>query len=145
VAPNIKGKTPVFSKALKTLSAARTLLPGGRQNVSINFTNGSSYGDHNNAVKEIARHHRRRNRLILGEVNTGSIPVAPHSKDAHVGIKNVKFDVEDEQENINSIGEIRYANFSYIITRPTTFLKEGRSIKKVSASKSVSSLSSCRQ
>ena len=142
----MKGKTPIFSKALKTLSTARSLLPAGRQNVLVNFTNNALHSDHQSVIKEIARHHRRHNnrsfnRQSLGDISNGSY--SNHENGCKESqIKNVA--CHDDRGYISDIdmksktsAGTMFAEFSYIITRPTCFLKEGRSIKAVSASKSV--------
>jgi hypothetical protein len=73
--------------------------------------------DQDAVVEEIVWHHRGRHR-------------------SH----NVTKQHEDDDAKENSNGEETQhalAEFAYIITRPTSFLKEGPSMKKVSASKSV--------
>lgn len=95
---DIQGKTPIFSKVLKTANfvggVASNVIPGNKPN-----SNNSNYQDLDAAIQEIALHHRGK---------------TPGSTDV--------------------VREI--ATFSYIITRPTPFLKDGPSTKKVSASKS---------
>ena len=130
---------------MKTLSTARSLLLASRQNVCVNFTNSALYADHHAVIKEIARNHRRRNhhsctRMSLGDISNGSS--SNYKSDfSDYRSKGVSFgDKEQSLDDIamkNNVG-IASAHFAYIITRPTTFLKDGRSIKKVSASKSVS-------
>jgi hypothetical protein len=146
IASDVKGKTPIFSKALKTVSTVRSFLPGRRSNMSISFTNSSSHGDQNSVIREIACHHRRRNRLSLGDISTGSYAKGSFSiGDEENREKNVQFNDNNDQENVNEIGmnHVKFAKFPYIITRPTTYLKDGPSLKKVSASKSVRTIIVC--
>lgn len=111
LAADVKGKTPIFSKVLKAVSAVRgaasNILPGPRHSV-----NSLVLGDQDAVVHEIAFHHRR---IAMKP---------PPTKD------------EDVQENPTE--DVDKAHFSYIITRPTAFLKDGPSTRTVSASKSVS-------
>ena len=147
----MKGKTPIFSKALKTLSSARSLLLAGRQNVCVNFTNSALHSDHHSVIKEIARHHRRGsnhngNRLSLGDISNGNVSnytnASTDSRTKGLAIKNGEELMG--QLNLKNNSNVQVAKFSYIITRPTAFLKDGRSVKKVSASKSVSELLACQ-
>lgn len=115
----MKGKTPIFSKVLKTASAVRVaaanILPNHGKNVK--YPSRCAVADQDAVVQEIVWHHRGRRR-------------------SHV----VKKQHEDDNAKENCTGEETQhvlAKFAYIITRPTSFLKDGPSIKKVSASKSV--------
>lgn len=143
VASDVKGKTPIFSKALKTLSSARSLFPAGRQNVCVNFTNSSLHSDHQSVIKEISRHHRRysnrtENRTSLGDISNGSYYTNDHNQSRTKNFVASENDRECSSDvGMKHITNIPFAHFAYIITRPTTFLTDGRSIKKVSASKSV--------
>ena len=114
LASDVKGKTPIFSKVLKTASAVRgaaaNIMPGHRHSAT-----SFSLEDQDALVQEIALHHRGRRSATKPPMDDGD-DTKENSK-------------EDEQR----------ASFSYIITRPTAFLKDGPSTKKVSASKSVRS------
>jgi hypothetical protein len=106
------------------------------------------HSDHHSVIKEIARHHRRcsnfsGNRTSLGDISNGSY--SNYKNDNQYSNSQAKNGVafNNDQELVSDMGmnttnNIPSAQFAYIITRPTTFLKDGRSIKKVSASKSVS-------
>lgn len=145
IASDVKGKTPIFSKALKTLSSARSLFPAGRQNVCVNFTNSTLHSDHHSVIKEIAHHHRRcnyrsENRTSLGDISNGSNSL--DTNNINGSRKSNSFPFHKSQENngdvdIDPKNNTHLAKFAYIVTRPSTFLKDGRSMKKVSASKSV--------
>jgi hypothetical protein len=105
---------------LKTASAVRVaaanILPNHGK--SMKTPSHCAVADQDDVVQEIVWHHRGRRR---------SHNMAKHHED------------DDAKENSNG-EETQHvlAEFAYIITRPTSFLKDGPSIKKVSASKSVS-------
>jgi hypothetical protein len=135
----VKGKTPIFSKALKTLTSARSLLPAGRPIVCINFTNSSLHSDHHSVIKEIARHHRRcsnrsENRMSLGDISNGSNVSRTQNSFAFGNTYSQDCEIN---MGMNPNNKMPLAQFAYIITRPTSYLKDGRSMKKVCASKSV--------
>ena len=139
----MKGKTPIFSKALKTLYSARSLIPAGRQNIYVNFTNNALHSDHYLVIKEIARCHSRcsnrsENRMSLGDISNGSISKCKN--DSNICRTKSYHSTGSDQDFVSDLcmnKNIPRTHFAYIITRPTTFLKDGRSLKKVSASKSV--------
>ena len=139
----MKGKTPIFSKALKSLYSARSLIPAGRQNVCVNFTNNALHSDHHLVIKEIARCHSRcsnrsENRMSLGDISNGSISNCKN--DSNICRTKSYHSTGSDQDCVSDFcmnKNIPRTHFAYIITRPTTFLKDGRSLKKVSASKSV--------
>lgn len=121
LASDVKGKTPIFAKVLKTASAvggaaANLLIPGHRRTAS-------SLGvkDQEAVVQEIALHHRTR------RSNVEKVAADDDEEDDDDGKENSVADDTVEQQ----------ARFAYIITRPTAFLTDGPSTKKVSASKSV--------
>ena len=101
---------------LKTASAVRgaasNILPGHRRSASC-----LTVEDQDAVVQEISMQHRGRH-------------------NAKKALKNNEDHDNDTKENSADDVEHR-ASFSYIITRPTAFLKDGPSVKKVAASKSV--------
>jgi hypothetical protein len=85
------------------------------------------YADQNAVMQEISRHHRR------------SCHTSPMENTSNAFQKTDDRDFTQEQTMIDENNEniADSAKFAYIVTRPTTYLKDGPSVKKVSASKSV--------
>lgn len=141
LAVDVKGRAPIFSKVLKSATAVRcaaaNLLSGSTTNhhktrlgKHSGGKNGSSSSirrttvivDQDAAVQEIAWHHRGKR----------------YSKPSMMISSSTL--LEQQTSGSTKEGDHRLAHFSFIITRPTNFLKEGPSMKKVSASKSVCAL-----
>jgi len=91
--------------------------------------------DQDAAVQEIARQHRRRRRQRGNKENSNSSSRKASSK-SNNNSKN------DHQETNNNTPQqqptpLERPHFAYILTRPTTLLKEGPSTRTVAASRSV--------
>jgi hypothetical protein len=134
LAADLKGKTPIFSKVLKTASTVRGLIPGRRHTSSTNFANSVMYADQNAVMQEISRHHRRSCHTSLME-NTSNAFQKTDDRD----FTQEQMLIDENNENIadSNSNHSHSAKFAYIVIRPTTYLKDDPSIKKVSASKSV--------
>lgn len=125
----------MFSKVLKTASTVRNVLPLGRASTTTTFTNTNNFVDQNSVLQEIARHHRRPKQLSNDDSNR-KLRQSLCSEYSSKGHQEVD---EEDLENMGPKNQHSSPepHFSYIITRPTSFLKEGSSGRKVSASKSV--------
>lgn len=103
------------------LGAASNILPGHRRSATC-----LAVEDQDAVVQEISMQHRG-------------------PRNAKKALNNDDYDEDhgnDTKENSADDVEHR-ASFAYIITRPTAFLKDGPSVKKVAASKSVRIQSRC--
>ena len=136
LASDMKGRVPILSKVLKTASSVRGVFTGGRNNSNnsnVPFSASMMNKDQNAAIQTIASNHRRTstNRLSLSDPHR--MNDENHFITNNDNIENYDVSkVESKQSSNDS-----EAKFAYIITRPTTFLRDGPTVKKLSASKSV--------
>jgi hypothetical protein len=156
---DVRGKTPMFSKVLKTASVVGDIVrPGGKSSNTLD----SNHQDLDSAIQVIAKHHHRTMTKQIPDKDHNTENVARGTKQSTSTISQhrtsmgstsrASTDIDDSssiKENDPSLSSSTTTNssrflsrtkaqFSYIVTRPTTFLKDGPSTKKVSASKSVS-------
>lgn len=118
---------------LKTASAVRVaatnLLPKNSGGGAVNRPPTRwAVADQDAVVREVVWHHRGRR-----SITSTAQPLTNRGDDDTNSKEN---NVEDDDDAADHV----LAAFSYIVTRPTAFLKDGPSVKKVSASKSVRSL-----
>ena len=137
LASDMKGRVPILSKVLKTASSVRGVFTGGRNNSNnsnVPFSASMMNKDQNAAIQTIASNHRRTstNRLSLSDPH--SMNDENHFVTNNDDIENYDVSIVESKQFSSNHSD---AKFAYIITRPTTFLRDGPTVKKLSASKSV--------
>lgn len=130
LASDVKGNTPVFSKVLKTAAVVGGAAANALPFVPASGERSLALQDQDAAVQEIARQHRRRRGRQRGNKENG----ISSSSSGGGKTNNTKNDSNPQQQ---PQPPLERPHFAYILTRPTTLLKEGPSTRTVAASRSV--------